>query len=105
MRDTGMNSHFSFTSVHATVGNQVGQYMDRQDKRNMQQAISTVPVGKQAKWTNSKQVTYVVRPTKQYYTGRRYCREYQTSVKIDGRWKRAYGKACRQPDGSWRVVS
>lgn len=91
--------------IGSVVGNQVGRYMDRQDEMNMQRAITTVPVGQQATWTNDKQVTYTVQPVKQYQQQGQYCREYRTSVKIDGQWKRAYGKACRQPDGSWKIVS
>jgi surface antigen len=34
-----------------------------------------------------------------------YCREFQQTVSIGGREERAYGTACRQPDGSWKVVS
>ncbi|MEI8393855.1 MAG: hypothetical protein WCF85_03900 [Rhodospirillaceae bacterium] len=34
----------------------------------------------------------------------RSCREYQTSVNIGGTMRPAYGTACLQPDGSWRVV-
>lgn len=30
------------------------------------------------------------------------CREYQTTVTIDGKPQKAYGKACRQPDGTWK---
>lgn len=30
-----------------------------------------------------------------------YCREYQTTAKIEGRQQRLYGTACLQPDGSW----
>ena len=33
-----------------------------------------------------------------------YCREYQTTVTVGGQTESAYGTACRQPDGSWRVV-
>jgi hypothetical protein len=32
----------------------------------------------------------------------RYCREYQTTAKIEGRRQRLYGTTCLQPDGSWR---
>jgi len=32
------------------------------------------------------------------------CREYQTTVTIDGRQQRAFGVTCRQPDGSWRIA-
>lgn len=34
-----------------------------------------------------------------------YCREFQQEVTIGGRTERAYGTACRQPDGAWKVVS
>jgi hypothetical protein len=32
------------------------------------------------------------------------CHEYQTSAIIDGRSQPAYGRACLQPDGTWRIV-
>lgn len=33
------------------------------------------------------------------------CREYATTAEIAGRLEHVIGRACRQPDGSWRVVS
>jgi len=33
-----------------------------------------------------------------------YCREYTRHVVIDGRTQRAYGTACQQPDGTWRLM-
>ena len=35
----------------------------------------------------------------------RYCREYTRTVWIDGRARPAYGVACLQPDGAWRIVN
>jgi hypothetical protein len=32
------------------------------------------------------------------------CREYQTTVTIGGKPQKAYGRACRQPDGTWKQV-
>jgi hypothetical protein len=32
------------------------------------------------------------------------CREYSQTVIIGGEEQQAYGRVCRQPDGSWRVV-
>ena len=32
------------------------------------------------------------------------CREFQTTVVIDGQPQSAHGTACQQPDGSWAVV-
>lgn len=33
------------------------------------------------------------------------CREYQTTITVAGRQQPAYGVTCRQPDGSWRIVT
>ncbi len=35
----------------------------------------------------------------------RQCREFRHTVRIDGDTQRAYGTACRQPDGSWEIVN
>lgn len=92
--------------VGGIIGNQIGNYMDRQDEANMQRAVSTVPVGQQAQWTNNKGAEYTVRPVKNYRSpSNQYCREYQTTVTVNGKTQQAYGKACRQPDGSWKLVS
>ena len=92
--------------VGGIVGNQIGKHMDRQDEINMQNAIVHTPVGEEATWTNDRtDITYNVRPVKNYHSKGRYCREYQTRVKIGDEWKDAYGKACRMPDGNWKVVN
>ncbi|HWK44740.1 MAG TPA: hypothetical protein VNT30_08455 [Stellaceae bacterium] len=33
-----------------------------------------------------------------------YCREYQSTQVINGQPQNVVGTACRQPDGSWRIV-
>ena len=37
--------------------------------------------------------------------GCRQIREYQTEIEIDGQWVPAYGQACLQADGSWKVLT
>jgi hypothetical protein len=32
------------------------------------------------------------------------CRKFQQPIKLDGRSIMAYGTACQQPDGSWRII-
>lgn len=34
-----------------------------------------------------------------------YCREYRSITTVDSKPVASYGKACRQPDGSWKIVS
>lgn len=98
--------------IGGIVGNRIGNYMDAQDRANMQSAIINTPMNQQASWTSSKEgpngqpVTYTVRPVKAYTTTHhRYCREYQTTVTVGGKAQQAYGKACRQPDGNWKIIS
>lgn len=33
-----------------------------------------------------------------------YCREYTRQIVIDGEEQSAHGTACRQPDGTWRII-
>jgi hypothetical protein len=43
-------------------------------------------------------------PPAQATAARDTCREYQSTATIDGRPQQTYGLACRQPDGTWRIV-
>ena len=33
-----------------------------------------------------------------------YCREFQQVITVGGQTETAYGTACQQPDGTWRIV-
>jgi hypothetical protein len=35
---------------------------------------------------------------------REYCREYNKTITVGGRYESGYGTACMQPDGSWMIV-
>lgn len=93
--------------VGGIVGNKIGQDMDRRDRMNMQSAIVHTPVGKEATWKNADtDRTYVVRPVKNYRSkNNNYCREFQTRILVAGKWQQGYGRACRRPDGTWKIVS
>ena len=32
------------------------------------------------------------------------CREYNTIATVNGEQQQTYGRACRQPDGSWKII-
>lgn len=88
------------------IGNMVGNQMDARDRAYMQNAIIVTPLDETVVWTNEDTgVTYRVTPTRNYYSSGNYCREYTSRVYINGRWQTAYGRACKMPDGSWRIVS
>ncbi|MDF1827113.1 MAG: RT0821/Lpp0805 family surface protein [Legionellaceae bacterium] len=88
------------------LGGKIGAYMDRQDKINMERALETAPTGKKTSWKNPDSGhQYSVTPTRTYYRNEQPCREYTTYANIGGKQEQIYGKACRQADGSWRVMN
>lgn len=97
------------TLLGAYVGSEVGKSLDKADQQYANQAerrAHSAPIGQSISWNNpdsghSGSYTPVRDGTDS--TGN-YCREYQTSVNIGGQSEQAYGTACRQPDGSWKVV-
>lgn len=91
----------------AFLGGNIGRTMDKVDRMQMQQALETAPVGRSVSWKNPDNGnTYTVKPVKTYYTSSQQpCREYTTRAIIGGKSQEIYGKACRQADGSWRVVN
>ncbi|HEX2117534.1 MAG TPA: RT0821/Lpp0805 family surface protein [Alphaproteobacteria bacterium] len=98
------------TLLGALVGSEIGGSLDRADHayaRRAQAQAQTAPIGQTIVWSNpesghSGSVT-PVREGRIASTGE-YCREYQQTVQVGGQTQNAYGTACRQPDGSWRVV-
>ncbi len=98
------------TLAGALVGNEVGRSLDQADQafahQTEQVALETVPTGSSIAWSNPDTGhAGTVTPTRTYRapTGA-YCREYQHTVYVGGRAENAYGTACHQPDGSWRIV-
>ena len=90
----------------AILGGRIGQYMDRQDRLELTRALETAPTGRVISWNNPDNGNhYHVTPTRTYYVSEQPCREYTTLAEIGGKSEQIYGKACRQGDGSWRVVS
>lgn len=94
----------------AYLGNQIGTSLDKADRAQMEQAshkAATAPIGQQISWRNPDSGNSgTITPTREgtnTSTGE-YCREFQQTVTVGGKQEQAYGTACRQPDGSWRVV-
>ncbi len=98
------------TLVGVMVGSEVGKSLDRADQlyaqRNAQSALESNPVGQASTWSNPDSGhSGSITPVKTYQTAAGDpCREYQQTVTIGGRTETAYGRACRQADGSWKIV-
>lgn len=98
------------TVAGALIGREVGRTLDEADRMAMQRtaqvSLEKNRIGDASEWTNPDSGhSGTVTPTRTYQEpSGAYCREYQQTVKIGGEVQRAYGTACRQPDGSWKIV-
>lgn len=95
------------TIIGAMIGGQVGRSMDAVDQNCIGQVLEHAPPSQSIVWQNPQSSgQYRVTPQQPYQDqSGRYCREYQTTAMIGGQAQQVYGRACRQPDGSWQVVN
>lgn len=95
----------------ALAGSEIGKSLDRADKAYMssttQATLEHSQTGSTSTWQNPDSGhSGSVTPTRTYQRADgRYCREFQQTVTIGGKQEKAYGTACRQPDGTWQIVS
>lgn len=94
----------------ALLGNSIGKNLDEVDQmmaaKSQQRALEGGPSNKPMRWKNpdtGNAGAITPKPAYQNEAGQ-YCREFQQEVTVGGKTEQAYGKACRQPDGSWKIV-
>lgn len=88
----------------SVAGANIGRHMDEQDRVRAAQVFETYPTGSPGSWRNPDGIDYTVTPTRTYETAQGPCREFTMRAIIGGRPDTVYGTACRQPDGTWKVV-
>lgn len=93
------------TIIGTTIGGNVGRSMDETDQLKVAHALETVRTGVATSWSNpDTNYHYEVVPTRTYDQTGKPCREYQVEALIGGKKEIIYGTACRQDDGSWKVM-
>lgn len=98
------------TLLGAALGNAAGASLDRADQNYAQQAAVNAyraPTGSTVRWNNPDTGNYGSYTPVREGTGPQgqLCREYQTTIVVQGRTQQGFGTACQQGDGTWRVVS
>lgn len=98
------------TLLGAALGNSLGESLDRADmtyyNQTSQQALDSGKTGQAFPWSNTQTGNSGTVTPGNYYkteTGQ-YCREYSQTITVGGKSQRAFGTACRQPDGTWQIV-
>jgi surface antigen len=92
------------------LGSAIGASLDERDRQMaydaemqaLEQGAPGAPVG----WRSERSGYYGnVVPGPYYQSAGRRCRQYTHTVYIDGRPQTARGTACRNPDGTWTLMS
>jgi surface antigen len=91
-------------------GNQIGQSLDKADRLFAQDTAQTSlennKTGQASAWRNpdsGNSGSYT--PTRTYVSNSgEDCREFEAVILVDGREERAIGRACRQPDQTWKII-
>lgn len=95
--------------IGALAGSEIGKSLDRADRAYANRAVNQAhgaPIGETIAWNNARSGNHgTVTPVRDGTSSSgRYCREFQQSVTVAGKTQQGYGIACRQPDGSWRIL-
>ena len=99
------------TLAGAYIGRDIGRKLNEDDQEKMygstQGALETGVSGTSSQWYNPDSGNGgSVTPQPSYEsTEGQYCREYQQTVTIGGEVETAYGTACRQADGTWKIIN
>lgn len=95
--------------IGGIVGSEIGRDLDERDRHRASEAeyeaLERGYSGRRREWRNpdSGHYGYVV-PDRPYKVGGRDCRSYTHTIYIDGQPETMRGRACRNPDGSWRRI-
>lgn len=94
----------------AWAGNQLGKTLDEQDRQQAEQvaqgSLENNKSGVSSSWNNPDSGNSgTITPTNTYQTADGSdCRDFESTITVDGKTETALGRACRQPDGSWLIV-
>lgn len=98
------------TLLGAAVGSSIGSSLDKADmaayNSTSQRALETAPAGQTLPWRNPQTGNSgTVTPAAPYQTSSgQYCREYTQTIVVGGKRQEGHGTACREPDGTWKIV-
>ena len=94
------------TLIGASTGGSIGRSMDDTDRLTVAPSLETVRTGVPSTWRNPDTGSrYTVTSTRTYEGEGTHCREFTMDAEIGGSGEKVYGTACRQADGSWKIIN
>jgi surface antigen len=96
--------------VGGLIGNSIGRDLDEEERRRAieaeYRALEYGPDGEPTRWDGRRRGYYgYTTPGRRYTYDDMPCREYTSTIYVDGRPETMRGRACRRPDGTWKQVS
>jgi surface antigen len=90
----------------ALLGSEVGRQMDEIDELRLSRSLETTPTYQPTNWVNPDTGgAYTVTPMRTYARESGVpCREFRMTADVGAKAQEVYGTACRQADGSWKIV-
>jgi len=94
----------------AVIGNNIGAQLDERDRlmagQTLQHTLEKAPTNAVGSWNNpdSGNSGTIVPTQTTMSSNNQPCREFTTTVYVGGQEQQGYGTACRQADGSWKIV-
>lgn len=82
--------------------------VDEQAQREHEAAqidATRAEIGEKIYWDTDDASGYVVTTREGASSRGLTCREYQHSITVGGKTEEAYGTACLQPDGAWKIIN
>lgn len=98
------------TLLGAFIGKEIGSSLDKADQAHAESAAKrayAAPIGDPVTWNNpnSGNSGSITTTRDGWSSSGNYCREFKQQITVGGRSEAAYGTACKQADGTWKVVS
>ena len=95
----------AFTAITLKILDNINEAAQRAHEEAQIKA-TTAPVGEKITWEEDDASGYVVttKEGKSASSGL-VCREFQQSITVGGKTEDAWGQACLQEDGSWKIVN
>lgn len=81
------------------------QLDDAERQKALAAQTDAISSGSPRRWSGRPGYYGYVEPGAASQTATGTCRDYSHSISIDGRLQRGNGQACRQPNGTWEIVS
>lgn len=94
----------AFTAITLKLLDNLNEQGQREHEAAQVRATSA-NIGERINWNSGESQGYVVTRREGTNSAGKICREFQQSITISGKTEEAYGTACLQDDGSWKMVS